>query len=165
MGKWKANKSACRSHTPKAGELGAWSCMLGADHRCLCSGEDTQTSVPHSASKEDRRPCLAWGLILGLPAGTKTVVCVSREEAGSWSERSPSQLQLFAQCRACPGCTHVLPGPWLGSKESSMGNRHFALLETRPLQIVEEKAAKWSGQNQVLQPGHLPNDTFLWDGD
>lgn len=97
----------------------AQSCMLGGDHCCPRSWEDTWVSVPCSASKEDHRPCLAWGLVLGLPAGTKTVVCVSREEARSWSERSPLQLQLFAQCRAHPGCTHMLPGPWLESKEPS----------------------------------------------
>lgn len=57
--------------------------MLGADRCCLRSWEDTQTSVPQSASKEDHRPCLAWGLVLGLPGSTKTVVYVSREEAES----------------------------------------------------------------------------------
>lgn len=46
-----------------------------------------------------------------------------------------------------------------------MGNPHFALLETPPPQILEEKAAKWNCQNQVLQFIHLPNDTFLLDRD
>lgn len=55
--------------------------MLGANHYCLCPGEATHISVPHSVSKEDHRPCLAWGLDLGLQTGTETVVCVSREEA------------------------------------------------------------------------------------
>lgn len=138
--------------------------MLGADHRCLCSGEDTQTSVPHSASKED--PVLPGGsFLVSRQAQRQCCVCPGRKLGAGLRERSPLQLQLFAQCRACPGCTHTLPGPWLESKGLSMGNPRFALLETPPLQILEEKASKCNGQNQVLQPGHLPNETFLWDGD
>lgn len=165
MGKWRANKSACRSYAPKAGELGhgaAWwvpttaACALGRTHRCLFHIQ---------LARRTPDPVLPGGFVLGLPAGTKTVVSVSREEAGSWSERSPLQLQLFAQCRACPGCTHMLPGLRLESKELLMGNPHFALLETPPLQILEEKAVKWNGQNQVLQPRCPPNEPFLWHGD
>lgn len=43
-----------------------------------------------------------------------------------------------------------------------MGIPLFALLKYP--QILEEKAAKWNGWNQVLQHRHLPNETFLWDG-
>lgn len=46
-----------------------------------------------------------------------------------------------------------------------MGNPHFALLEAPPLQFLEEKVAKWNGQNQVLQSGPQPNETSLWNGD
>lgn len=46
---------------------------------------------------------------------------------GGGQELDPLQLQLFAQRRARPGCSHVLLGPWLKVTAEMMGNPNLTL--------------------------------------